>query len=235
MNSNRSVTGTFTPPAAATNFRTGIDDDQAAGVALAIPQVYDPTTLNPLPGVLVGSYQSSLSYNGALLQVLDVRQKAPLSTGGETINNPGGSTTFDGLVPGGAPWPLDPLAFVPLRITGCATDAVTLTPAFGQILDANSVAMQIDQPAAKTYRRGDAKADGVVNLADALFVAQYLAGLRGLGDDTTKVNAVNAASTKQDGAFDVITTADVLFIAQRAAGLRSDCFILLSAAVPPVR
>ncbi len=228
----RTATASVAPsPAATTLVQTSVDTDAATGLKLSILLVYDATTGLGLPGALVGSYQATLSYNGALLNVLDVRQKAPLSTGGETINNPGGSTSFDGSAPGGAAWPLDPLAFVALRLTGCATDPVALTPAFAQILDPSGVAMQIDQPPAKTFRRGDARADGTVNLADGLFIAQYLAGLRGLGEDTTKVNAVNAASVKQDGAFDVISAADVLFIAQRAVGLRDACFLLL--APPP--
>jgi len=218
--------------AASPTVKTTKDADGAAGVVVAIPQVYDANTLQPLPGVTIGSYQASLTYNGALLKVLDVRQKAPLSTGGETINNPGGSTTFDGSAPGGAPWPVDPLAFAALRLTGCANQTATLTPAFSQILDGNSVPLAIQQPAAKTYRRGDARADGTVNISDALFVAQYLAGLRSLGEDPlTQVNAVNAASVKQDTGVDLVTTADVLLIAQYVVGIRDACFVLI--APPP--
>ena len=49
-----------------------------------------------------------------------------------------------------------------------------------------------------------------------------------MGDDAdTQVNAVNAASVKEDGAFDVTNIADVLFIAQHLVGLRGGCFNLL--------
>ena len=72
-------------------------------------------------------------------------------------------------------------------------------------------------------------------MADALFMAQHLVGLRDIGEGLDKVNAVNAASVKQDGAFDVISSADILLIAQRAVGLRDNCFDLLPQAVPPQR
>jgi hypothetical protein len=221
-------------PAASIALTTTLDTDAAAGVSLSIPQVYDANTQSPLPGVLIGSYETAFQYNGALLQVLDVRHKAPFGNNGTTINNPGGATLFSGIAPGGAPWPAQ-TAFVPLRLTGCTTDSVTLTPTVNSINDNVGNPLQIGQPAPKTYRRGDAKADGAVNISDALVIAQYLAGLRGLGEDLTTVNAVNAASVKQDGAFDKITIADVLYIAQRLVGLRDGCFNLMPQGSPPER
>ncbi len=218
---------------ASPSLKAAQDTDAAAGVAFSIPQVYDAITLSPLPSVTIGSYQATLQYNGALLNVLEVRHKFPFK-GGDTINNPGGNALFSGLAPGGAPWPVE-TAFVTLRLLGCTNQPVTLTPTFGQILDNNGVPLAIQQPAPKTYRRGDAKADGTVNISDALYIAQYLAGLRGLGEDATKVNAVNAASVKQDGVFDKSSSADVLYIAQYVVGLRDGCFNLVPLGGPPQR
>ncbi len=57
-------------------------------------------------------------------------------------------------------------------------------------------------------------------------IAQYLAGLRPLGTDTTTVNAVNAASPRQDDANgDKLTITDALFIAQMLAGIRDSNYI----------
>ena len=90
---------------------------------------------------------------------------------------------------------------------------------------------------ALTFRRGDAKNDGTINVADALFGAQYLAGLRladPVGGDATLVHPLNTASVKDDGiAGDKINIADVLFIAQGLVGLRDTCFIIQDVGKPP--
>jgi len=213
-------------PVASTTQATTLDSDGAAGVSLSIPQVYDAITLATLPGIKVGSYQATLQYNGTLLKVLDVRHKPPFLGDPTVIDNPGGSTLFRAVAPDGAPWPAQ-LAFVPLRLTGCITDAVTLTPNVSEVADGLGYLLQVDQPAAKTFRRGDAKADGPVNISDALYIASYLGGLKTLGEDTLHVNAVNAASIKHDGSFDRITVADILLLAQYVVGLRNNCFNLV--------
>ena len=107
------------------------------------------------------------------------------------------------------------------------TNGVTVTATYDQMLDDVGNPLEIDQPSAKTYRRGDTKADGTGNIADALFGAQYLAGLREIGEGLDFVHAVNDTSVKDDGAFDKINIADVLFIAQHLVGLRDGCFNLL--------
>ena len=218
-------------PTALTDLGADIDDDGAVGAAPAILQVYDSYSLQSLPGVLIGSYQASMAYNGTLLEVLDARLKAPFDTGNVAIDNLAGLTTFDASVLMGTPWPVDPLAFAVLRLTGCVTDSVTLTPSFDQVLDDGGNPLAVDPLTAKTLRRGDAKADGTVNVADALFIAQYLAGLREIGEGLNLVHAVNSASVKQDGTFDVISVADALYILQHEVGFKDDCFNL--GAPPP--
>lgn len=109
----------------------------------------------------------------------------------------------------------------------------------------------LDSPQLTDLRRGDARADGVVNITDALFIAQYLVGVRELGDGLAKVHMINAASARYDanpsaqgvaqplaaGALpakpmslsqmtgDQITIQDTLFIAQMLAGLRDDRYV----------
>jgi hypothetical protein len=164
-----------------------------------------------------------------------VRLKPPLDTGAVVIDNPNGTAQFSASAAVSVPPPVDPVAFATLRLDGCTNQAVTVTPAVSEVLDGNGSPLTVEQPAPKTYHLGDAKADGAVNIADALFIAQFLVGTRGLGEDTTKVHAINAASVKHDGPFDTITIADVLYIAQMLVGLRDQCFTLLPQGGPPTR
>ena len=75
---------------------------------------------------------------------------------------------------------------------------------------------------------GDAKADGIINSADVLFIAPYMAGISEVGSGpATQVNFTNAASVKDDGDVDIITIADALYVAQYLAGLRDQNFNFL--------
>ena len=78
------------------------------------------------------------------------------------------------------------------------------------------------------------RADGTVNIFDALFTAQYLVGLRPLGDDpTSTVNALNAAGPLHEViGGDVINIFDALFIAQYLAGTRDSCFNWVGSSAP---
>lgn len=81
----------------------------------------------------------------------------------------------------------------------------------------------------RTLLRGDARADGEINIADALFIVQYLVGSRDACTavvDTTCLHSVNAASVRHDGDFDKKTIADALFIAQYLVGLRDENYNL---------
>ncbi len=66
-------------------------------------------------------------------------------------------------------------------------------------------------------------------LLDALFIAQYLAGLRGLGEGDGGVSAVNAATPRNDSPANgsEITITDALYIAQMLAGLRDAGYELI--------
>ncbi len=65
--------------------------------------------------------------------------------------------------------------------------------------------------------RGDADGDGRVSIADAMFIAQYLAGNRPGSD----LNLLNAASVRQDGTEgDKVSIADAMIIGQYLAGSR---------------
>ena len=116
------------------------------------------------------------------------------------------------------------MAVVATRLLGCVTESTSLTLSFDAMTGRDGRNVNQEQSVVASYRLGDAKADDAINIGDALFIAQYLAGLRDLGVGLDAVNAVNAASVKQDGAFDVTNIADVLFVAQHLVGLRDGCF-----------
>jgi len=72
--------------------------------------------------------------------------------------------------------------------------------------------------------RGDVNMDGKITIADAMFIAQYLAGNR----PASNLNLLNAASVKHDQAEgDKISIADAMFIAQYLVGLRDESFELI--------
>ena len=91
------------------------------------------------------------------------------------------------------------------------------------------------QSAGFGVQRGDARSDGVINIADALFIAQYLVGLRPVCTDVVDnscLHSVNTASVRQDAAFDEKTIADALFIAQYLVGLRDEIYNLAGSGLP---
>ena len=74
-----------------------------------------------------------------------------------------------------------------------------------------------------SFMRGDANNDGRVNIVDAMFIAQYLAGNR----PASQLNLLNAASVKHDQNSDKINIADAMFIAQYLVGLRDSNFNII--------
>jgi len=65
-----------------------------------------------------------------------------------------------------------------------------------------------------------------VDIIDAMFLAQYIVGLRNLGD--SDFNIVNGASVNQDGAeSDKIDIIDAMYIAQYEVGIRDEYFELV--------
>lgn len=98
--------------------------------------------------------------------------------------------------------------------TGCAMEPVDLI-----VVDAGSEAEYIAVVHSELLRfmRGDANRDAQVSIADAMFIAQYLAGSRAGSD----LGLLNAASVKQDGVGgDRISIADAMIIGQYLAGSR---------------
>ena len=218
---NQEVNLAVNPPSdTITWFNLGIDIDDCTGGNVSITEANDPVTGDP---VLIGGYEAEFTYDGSILNVLDVRLKPPIDTGSSNIDNPAGLTRLVSVAPLGAEAPVD-LAFLPMRLVGCALDQCQGTLNFTNLFDYDGNLLVASAPEiGYSFQRGDAKADGDVNIADALFIAQYLVGVRDLGDGLDKVHAVNSASVKHDNGCDEINIADVLFIAQYLVGIR-DCY-----------
>ena len=225
---------------AVTGMTMEVDTDGVVVVNKVIEETRDPAT--GLPELVqggIGGYQDQLTYNGTLINIVEVRPgDAPFDAITSTvIDDIAGVTTFNHTQ--GASTPQAPIrvAKAAIRLTGCTTDVATLNDSFTSIQSTTGAAVSEVAPSALTFRLGDAKSDGTVNIADALFGAQYLASLRGIdtvGGDLALVNPVNMASVKDDGvAGDKINIADVLFIAQGLVGLRDACFTLLEVGTPP--
>ncbi|MCX8126286.1 MAG: dockerin type I repeat-containing protein, partial [Dehalococcoidia bacterium] len=96
------------------------------------------------------------------------------------------------------------------------------TVSFNQIA-ASTGGQNIPEDSAKVlgFRRGDAKADGTVDIFDAMYIAQYIVGNRPL----SQLSPLNAASVKHDGAYgDKIDIFDAMYIAQYIVGIRNSRF-----------
>lgn len=166
--------------------------DGASGLKVGITRV---TSSVPLE-----KFQAQLSYDGSCINILALRElDFPILA--EDINDPGGSAIFNGVDPGGQIVPVD-LGLGLTRMVGSnqipCDVGMKITSLTG---DGNGVSV-VPAGLSRTLLRGDARADGAVGIADALFIAQYLVGLREactMVVGITCLHSVNAASVRQDG------------------------------------
>ena len=202
--------------------------DGATGFKANITKVFDPNTGNDVVALL-SNFRSQLTYDGTCVNILGVlAMDFPIVA--SSIANNSGVTTFDGSDATGVPWPSD-LGHSLTRLIGSASQPCSVQIAITDLTDdgGNPIGV-VPTNLTQNLRRGDARADGVINIADALFIAQYLVGLRPACTnvvDTTCLHSVNAASVRHDGAFDRNTIADALFIAQYLVGLRDGFYNLV--------
>jgi hypothetical protein len=203
--------------------------DGASGLKLAI-------TRDSSSSGLLGSFQARLTYPDAsenpafpagtlCVNILDVRQM-DLPITDRSIDNIAGVATFDGSDATGASWPVD-LGHALTRVTGSASQQCQVDSAVSSISDMDGNPLAIPEVPSQIVQRGDAQADGVVNMTDARFIAQYLVGSLPActaGADAGCLHSVNAASVMPDGDADGKTVADALLIAQQLAGLRDDYY-----------
>jgi hypothetical protein len=114
-----------------------------------------------------------------------------------------------------------PIAKLVVKLTGDCLTTCTLGVAFQQIIAASNPALNVPEqsPNSMSFLRGDASGDGHVNIADAMFIAQYTVSLRTLGD----LNGINAAGVNAANP-DIINIVDAMFIAQYTVKLRGSSF-----------
>ncbi|MEW6142745.1 MAG: DUF5050 domain-containing protein [Chloroflexota bacterium] len=110
------------------------------------------------------------------------------------------------------------VAKLKIKLTGDKNTAYTFNVSFSQIIAVEGGA-NIPEDSAKTmtFKRGDAQANGTVNIFDAMYIAQMIVGNRPI----TELNAVNAACVKHDTNGDKIDIFDAMFIAQMIVGNRN--------------
>ncbi len=179
----------------------------------------------------IGGFDFTLTYPGGAtgnaVNIMAVKGAGPFSSPAANIHNDTGSTRINTSQTGSAPQAPLTLAQVAPRIIGSSTQALNLSLSFASLVDAAAGA-NIPADSTKTYavRRGDARADGSITIADALFIAQTAAGLRDIGEGTGLTNAVNGASVKLESTAtgERLTIADALLLAQYLAGLTDDSF-----------
>jgi len=206
------------------------DTDDVAlptGVKSTIDLIKDAITGDPLPARKVASYEANITFSASLAVATDCRLKAPFNSGvTDCAINPGtvhlqatSSATGSGTAA-----PIDPLAFVALRLIGSNNPVSGLTTVdlnFVEIIDEfGDLVAQDSPPDTRTFLRGDALANGNISISDALFIAQHLVApvFRPVGEGGGEVNPVNAGSVNHDSPNDVISLADAVLIAQFLVG-----------------
>jgi len=175
------------------------------------------------PGA-IQNFSAQADYNPDLVNVLAIRGAASFASPSADIQNDAGGATFGGSQTLAAAQGPVTLAQILARITGSSADSHILSVSL-DALDDGSGNIALDAVPCIRLKRGDAKPDGKIDISDALFVAQFLAGLRPAGDANNQVNVLNGASVRQDGdGGDTLNITDALFIAQHLAGLRDASF-----------
>ena len=197
--------------------------DGATGVKISISRVYEAST-NDDVATLLSSFQAKISYDGSCVNILEVRS-IDFTASAVNIDNSLGITTFDGVAsPASTPSDLNHIV---ARLVGSNQVSCSVTVELNSLMDRNGNLIFAPDTSLQNLRRGDSRADGVINIADSLFIAQYLAGSRpacGTVMDTTCLHSVNAASVQYDGAFDQTDLADALMNTMFLIGFRDARF-----------
>lgn len=222
------------PTSAVTESIVILDTDN---IAVATTGILEFLGLTTAPGGIL-SYDAEATYDGNLINILDpngVRggdvpfDAAPTQN---IDNSTTGITTFTDTTATTSTQPPITLAKLVVVLVGCKNQPATLTVTINDVRSVDFPAESIPgDTVVKTFLRGDARADGNVNVADALFVAQYLAQLRSIGEDPVGgpyalTHPINGGSAKDDVGGNKVNVADALFIAQVLAVLRDECYIL---------
>jgi len=216
----------------ATSTWDGATQDGATGVIVGIDSVLYPSG-DPAEGLLLGSYTAELRYDGTCINVLGIRNGRDFTTSTSTIDNTGGVAQFSGTSTGDEADSI--MAFALVRLVGDKNTACNLELVVTSLKDTTLGPIVVDStPIIGEFKRGDARQDGSLSIADVLFAQQYLASeLRsgctaitapGTSGDVTCVNVLNLSGVFPDDSADDVTVSDYLYMQQHMVGLRDNSF-----------
>ncbi len=206
---------------AETSIATAIDVDGIVVIEVKINRIKDTFSglTTEIPGG-IASYTASITTDPVGgVELLAVRGVAP-------FDNPvyfPATGTFSAI--SNSPQQPDNTTVVRLviRLIDSALTSYDLSVDFEEIIANDSFDINIpgEAPNYLTFVRGDSTGDGIVNIFDAMFIAQYIVGQRSLGE----LRSLNAASVNFGGLNgDELNIFDAMFIAQYVVGNRNDYF-----------
>lgn len=217
------------PPTEQTSATVSADSSKygIVQVGVSATTLANGTTPYALPGAAgLKAYAATASYSATGIEMKQVLGgTAPFDTVTSVIGAT--QTTFNKSQTASVPVPPVTVATLYPILVGNATTVYNLTIDFTSATDTANAPIDTTGTGTsivKSFLRGDADKGGTVDIVDALFIAQYLAGNRPIAD----LNGVNAASPQHDGVSgDKTTIVDALYIAQKQAGLRDSSFAQL--------
>lgn len=196
------------------------DTDNVIVVTVYIDRIKDPDTETTelIPGG-VGSYTATATADPSGIEILGVRGVSPYDN--PTFNPGTGEFSVASVAAPEQPTN-SPVAKLVVRLIGDCLTPYNLNITFQEIIAASDPGLNVpeENPNSSTFLRGDAKEDGVTNIVDAMFIAQYTVLLRTLSE----LNPINTASVKYDGSGDTVNIVDAMFVAQYTVGLRDSEF-----------
>jgi hypothetical protein len=207
---------------AETSIALEIDSDNVAVLTVYIDRIKNADTdvTELIPGG-IGSYSAIATFNTTGVEVIDVRGVAPYDSPVPVYGS--GTVTFSVASVASPEQPNNsPVAKLVIRLNGDCLTSYDIDIAFTEIIAFSDPGLNVpeENPNSANILRGDAKEDGVVNIVDAMFAAQYTVGLRTLSE----LNIINAACIRHDGTGDIINIVDAMFVAQYTVGLRDNEF-----------
>jgi YVTN family beta-propeller protein len=229
----------FAPGSSETDLVAAQDVDNVdlpTGVTPVINLIKNSFNGDPQPLRLISSYEANITYptsGEASAIATGCILKSPFTSGPSDCTILNGQVHLratTGVTGSGVVAPVDPLAFVALRLLGSNDPVDGLTTVdlnFISILD--DLGEQLPQeipPDSRTFLRGDAQANGFITIGDALFIAQHIVAplFRPTGEGVGEINPVNSGSVNHDSPDDVISLADAIRIAQLLVGIRDEFY-----------
>lgn len=204
-----------------TSLGQDLSEDGRVVMSLRIDRVKDPATGQPRQAArgIIG-VKVTLNYEEGFA-VQDFKGIAPFDKADIKVNNVSGVASFEVLQREVEAQPSLAIGSFYPRLAGSSAKKTTVTANFTSIVEGSGNEIPQSAPLSLALRRGDAKADGVIDVNDTTIIARLLA-TRARKDE---LNLLNAASVYPDGPTgDKVTIKDAMYLAQKIAGVRNDEF-----------